>query len=358
MKIISRYVLKHLIPVFCLALSAFVGLYLVVDFFERIDDLLEEHVAFEDMCLYFLYKLPFTASQGIPLCFLLATLIALGILKRNRELIALKAAGVSATVYTWPIIAAAMAVSILHFGFGEAISRPAHQKAQLIWQQEVQHLKVSAAWNQENVWYHGEDVIYEIKLYDKNRQIMENVSIFFFDPQFRLTQRIDARRLRWQGDKWLAEDGIILRFQGADAEQEWFSQKEMTLAETPQDLAGLARQPEDLGWLDLYKYIQKISEEGYNVIPYAVELHNRAASPLTTLIMALLGVVIALRQGLHGGIALGVGVALSTAVVYLAVSHLGSALATAGILPTAVGVWAGNILFAAATVYLRLTDAG
>ena len=84
----------------------------------------------------------------------------------------------------------------------------------------------------------------------------------------------------------------------------------------------------------------------------AVELQMRLAVPLTTFILALLGVTIALSQGLHGGIAVGVGIALLVASLYFTVLHLGSALATAGILPPFIGVWIGDVIFATLAAYL------
>ncbi len=99
MKIIPRYILRHFFPVFGLALSAIVGLYLIIDFFEKVDNLLEKHVPAGEILSYFLLKIPFILTQGIPMAVLLGSLVALGILKRNRELIALETAGIKATTY-------------------------------------------------------------------------------------------------------------------------------------------------------------------------------------------------------------------------------------------------------------------
>jgi len=63
-------------------------------------------------------------------------------------------------------------------------------------------------------------------------------------------------------------------------------------------------------------------------------------------------VTIALKQGLHGVIAMGVGIALSVAALYFMTVHLGSALAAAGILPVFLGVWAGDFIFATLAGYL------
>lgn len=352
MKIASRYVLKHFLPVFFVALFAFVGLYLVIDFFEKLDDLLEVQVPFLIIWSYFLYKVPFILTQGIPMAALLATIIALGILNRNRELIAMKASGMSAATYGGPILLMALILSLFDFGISEIVARPMNRRAERIWHHQVRREAPSVGWSKENVWFRGKNLIYQIRLYDQRKQILEKVSLFYLDSDFRLTQRLDARRLRWDGYQWVAEEGLILRFRGPEADQETFREINLHLDETPKDFAAIQMIPEELNWLDLYQYARKVSQEGYNSAPYGVELHTRIAFPLTTLILALLGISIALRQGLQGGIALGTGIALITAFLYLTILQIGSSLATAGILPPFLGVWAGNILFAIGGIYL------
>lgn len=356
MKIIPRYILRHFLPIFVLSLSAFTGLYLVIDFFEKIDNMLEKNLSLADTCSYFLNKTPFIAAQGIPVAVLLAALITLGMLKRNRELIALEAAGVKTISYVAPIVVAALFISLIHLGANETVSRTMNQKSQKIWQEQVQHRKAPISWGEENVWYHGQDVVYQIRLYDKRSQTLEKVSLFYLDDQFRLVERLDARRFRWENSKWIAENGLTLKFNETGTEQQWFDEKTLELRETPADFSGLETIPEELAWADLYHYAQKIRQEGYNALPYEVDLHLRIAFPLTTLILAVLGIIIALRQGMHGGIALGVGIALLLASLFFAVQQLGCALATAGILPPLVGVWAGNVIFTAVAVYLWLSN--
>jgi lipopolysaccharide export system permease protein len=358
MKTIPRYVLRHFFPVFALALSAFVGLYLVIDFFEKADNLLEKHVPFFEICRYFLFKIPFIVTQGIPILVLLSTLIALGILKKNRELVALRAAGVATTYYTAPILAAALAISLAHFICGETITRSMTQKSQQIWDEQVKHNKSSMTWSKENVWYRGHNVIYQIRLCDLRRQVLEKVSLFFLDPRFGLVQRLDAKRLEWDGHKWKAKDGLVLSFTGSSTQQECFKEKDLDLAETPKDFSRIETIPEELDWLSMYEYVRKVRQEGFNATPFEVELNVRLALPLTTFILALLGTTIALRQGLHGGIAVGIGLALILAFVYFTVFQIGCSLATAGVLPVGVGVWAGDIIFGVLAGYLWLTDPG
>jgi len=356
MKIIPRYILRHFFPIFGLALSAFVGLYLIIDLFEKVGDILEKEPSFSQTVSYFLCKTPFIITQGIPMAVLLGTLITLGILKRNRELIALRAAGVSPRLYALPIVITALLLSIADFGLAELVARPLNQKAQVIWDEGIRQHQPSVYWAQENVWYRGKTAIFQIHLYDIKQQTLERVSLYYIDSQFRLIERVDSRRIRWHDDHWVAEDGVILRFDGQDYEQQAFTEKELALPETPKDFATLETVPQDLSWLNLYRYVNKVRQEGYNSAAYEVELYQRLALPLTALILSLLGITIALRQGIHGGIALAVGTGLVLGSIYLAVLQIGSSLATAGLLPPLVGVWAADVIFLALAGYLWITE--
>lgn len=355
MKIIPRYILRHFFPVFGLALFAIVGLYLIIDFFEKIDNLLEKQVAAGDILAYFMLKIPYILTQGIPMASLLGSLVSLGMLKRNRELIALETAGIKATTYVRPILFTALALSLIHFLVDETLARSMNRKAQEIWQREVLNQKASLSWSHENVWYRGQNVIYQIRLYNKGEETLERASLFFLDARFKLTERLDAQRIRWKDNRWIAEEGLLLRFIESSIDQEIFSEKELNLAETPKDFSRLETIPEELSWPDLRRYAAKIRTEGYNAKPYEVELQMRLAVPLTTFILALLGVTIAVSRSLHGGIAIGVGIALLVASCYFTVLHLGSALATAGILPPIIGVWIGDVIFATLAAYLWIS---
>jgi lipopolysaccharide export system permease protein len=355
MKIIARYVLQQFLAVLGVALFAFLGLYLVIDFFEKFDNLLSKNVQALDSCQYFLYKIPLILTQGIPMAVLLATLVCIGILNRNRELIALKVAGVSIVSYAGPILLVTVVLAAAQFVGAEFLARQMNHQAEAIWQQKVEQRFAPIAWSQENVWYHGKDVIYQIRLYDQRSQNLEKVSIFYLSDDFKLLRRLDTKRLHWQENHWIAENGFLIQFEGSGSSIEIFSERELDLQETPEDFKALKALPQELNWLELYRYSSKLRQEGYNSWQYQVDLHLRLAIPVTAIILALLGLGLALRQGLRGNIAVGVGLGIGVAGVYLTVLQVGSSLGNAGIVPPFVGVWSGNLLFAALGIYLLAT---
>jgi len=351
MRIIPRYVLRHFLPVFALTTIGFVGIYLIVDFFERVDSMLSSQVPFREIYAYFLYKIPTILTQGIPMASLLSAIVALGLLKRNRELIAMETAGVYPYYYISPIVTTAFVLALAHFAVAEFAARPLNPKIEAIWQVRVEHQKPAPWMNPENMWYRDENTLYQIRLYDRKKNIMQIASIFFLDSNFRLTQRVDARSITWTNPGWLAEDGLLIGFDNGNIQQQRFDRKELDLKVTPQDFATGQTLPDNLGWLDLRRYVEKIESEGFSSTPYRVDLHMRLASPFATFILTLLGVLVAMRQGLHGGIAAGAGISLCVAFAFLTISNVGSSLSSAGALPPFLGVWAGNIIFSAVICY-------
>ncbi|RMG54374.1 MAG: hypothetical protein D6722_29080, partial [Bacteroidetes bacterium] len=64
-------------------------------------------------------------------------------------------------------------------------------------------------------------------------------------------------------------------------------------------------------------------------------------------ILSFLGVTLPLRRGVHGSLAAAIGLGILVSALFLAVLQVGSALASAGLLPPALGVWSGIAMFSA-----------
>src|SRR5690242_98886 len=91
----SRYLLREFVGLLIPIILAFLIVYLIVDFFERLDVLLRNHAAPAAALRYFFYKIPLMVTQVLPPAVLAAMLISLGMLSRRNEITALRASGVS-----------------------------------------------------------------------------------------------------------------------------------------------------------------------------------------------------------------------------------------------------------------------
>ncbi|MBW2265346.1 MAG: LptF/LptG family permease, partial [Deltaproteobacteria bacterium] len=95
MQIIQKYVIQEVLKTFAIVLTVSVVIYLVVDFFEKIDNFFEAGVPMSQALSFFVLRIPLIVSQVAPVGVLMAVLIVLGLMARSNELLALQSGGIS-----------------------------------------------------------------------------------------------------------------------------------------------------------------------------------------------------------------------------------------------------------------------
>ena len=108
----------------------------------------------------------------------------------------------------------------------EFAARPLNQKLEETWAGQGRAQQTGALDEPGKYVVPRENTIYQIRLYDRQKNVMHIASIFFLDSSFRMVQRVDARRITWTNPGWLAEDGLIVGFRRQNTEQQWFDRKE------------------------------------------------------------------------------------------------------------------------------------
>lgn len=353
MAVLTRYMSKEFIKIVLVSLAAFAVIYLVVDFIDRIDNFLRARAALLLIMDYFLFKIPFVVQQGIPMSVLMGTLITLGVFARTNELTALRAAGVTPFAYCTPIVLAACLWSFGDFALAEYVVPFTSTRANLIWHAEANRQPRQGGFGQERIWYKGDQVLYNIRVLHPRRQMAEGVTIYFFDETFHLMKRLEARKGLWDGTAWMFSDGFILgRTDDSAYTLDRFQELRLELPQRPSDFQYLAKAPEEMTFGELNQYVTKIRREGYDATRYQVDLHTKIAFPCTSLVMALLGIGVALYQGKKGGIAMGVAASVAVAFVYVMLFHFVLSLGYSGTLPALLAAWIPNAFFALAGLFL------
>ena len=104
---------------------------------------------------------------------------------------------------------------------------------------------------------------------------------------------------------------------------------------------------------ELKGYIQELKESGQAVPELEVELEDKIALPVASLIMALVALPFAFRLGRQGAL-YGIGLSLVLGIVFLAIFAFFTKLGEAGALPPIVAVWSPGAVFALLSGYLFL----
>ncbi|MBI5892454.1 MAG: LPS export ABC transporter permease LptG [Deltaproteobacteria bacterium] len=345
MKIINKHILKEFLFIFFLCIITIVSLYLLIDFFEKIDDLMENNASMSEGFKFFLYKIPFIMYQTTPVAVLLATLLSLGILSRNVEITAMKAGGISVLKITFPIMLASLVISAMSFVIDEYIVPPAKKQVESIKKIRIDGKKQAASFKQNKMWYRGDDNIYSISHLDSKKGIIHGLTIYEIDKDFNVLSRIDAEEAKWLDGKWQITNGTKRQFRNGSIKISAVKNGTAPIDENPEELQITEKIADEMSFTELKDYIAKLSLEGYDATRYIVDLHGKIAFPVINIIMVILGIPFALKTGRHSGIAMGIALSVIIGFSYWIVFAVTASLGYIGAIPPFFAAWSANFMF-------------
>ena len=356
MKILTRYLAREFAQYFSLGLGAFSAIYLIVEFFERINAFMYNKAPWAMIGAYFLNKFPSILFQVTPAAILLASIITLGVMSRHNEVIAIKSGGIGLGFLVYPILGVVILVFVGVLGLSEYLMPWANQNARAIYGFIVHKKKSVATFKQSQLWIHGRQSIYNIQLYHPDRNVLEGLTIYRFSPGYALVQRIDARSAQWKEGKWVLSGASVTDFdpQGVPARND-FPELILSLPETPSDFQIAEKNPNEMNFRQLLEYVQKIERDGYDARKYRTAMHGAISFPFTVIIMACLGIPLALRSERGAGLARGIGYSIFISFLYLVVYSFILELGKGGSFPPFLAAWLANFIFAMVGVYLLLS---
>jgi len=350
LRILDRYLLREFVVYLIMGLLAFVGIFVIVDVFEKIDTFVDAQAAPALVVRFYLTYVPVVLVQILPVAVLLASLLSLGRFVRYNELTAMRIAGQSLYRIFRPLFALALALSVVSFVLGEAVVPEANHRRKKVMDQEIKQ-KPELPSRRQDVRYIGRDGrIYILGSYDTQRAMMRDVVVQEFKAGT-LSRRIDARLGQWKEDHWELASGYVRTFNADTVGTRRFDRLVLEAPERPEEFAKEERDPEVMGFLELRRWIERFRESGGEVRPYLVDLHLKLASPLTNLITVLIGASLSTRIR-RGGTALGFGLSLVISFVYYSLIRAGQALGHGGALPPVLAAWISNLIFGALALTL------
>jgi lipopolysaccharide export system permease protein len=344
--ILNRYITREFLKVFFLSLSAFVVIYLIVDILENINQFLKRDVPPSSIIEFFVFKIPPIIVQVTPVATLLSSIITLGILSRNSELIAIMASGINIYRIIVPIVGFSFLVSIASFMGNESIVPYTNQRLKHIENTELKKKKPLISFKQNRIWYRSKNAIYNIDLFDPTQNTLKGITIFYFDREFNLNHRIDARMAKWIDKEWhFFKIASRIFDNGKEIKMEKWDKKIIPLPEVADDFKFAEKSADEMSYRDLKSYVNKIKAEGYDATKYLVDLHAKLAFPFASLIMSLIGIPFALKTGREKGIISGIGISILISFGYWIMFSFTLSFGHGGVLPPIVSAWISNFTF-------------
>jgi len=353
MSILARYMVREFLKFFGILQFTFLGLYLMVQIIQRVDDFLEAGAPSGLFVEYIASQIPFVVVQLCPVAVLVSVIVVLCLMVKHHEVTALKSCGVHILRLARPLGALALLIAAAAFLVSELVAPYTMARANHIWKVELKKGRKNPLYWQTNIWYKGRQCIYRIGRVDPQTERMYRVTLYFLDPSFRLTRRIDAMGAQWTPQAWIFEHGLVqelLPEQGGYRVCP-FERLTQRLPEAPTDFVRPARTPEEMGYWQLERYVDRLTREGYDATAYRVELQIKLAFPLLNLLMVLLGFPIALWIA-RGKTPVAVSLGIFACFLYLLIFGVSRSLGLSGALPPMAAAWLANAIFFLIAAYL------
>lgn len=356
--VLKRYVLKIFLSFYLLSAAAFVGIFLIGDFFERVDEFISRGAPLRDMLLYYYYKVPFVIFYMAPQAVLLATVMAISSLAKTHEITAMKACGVSVTRITLPVIGTSVIIALLVLASSEFIAPETSRRMNHIFYVKVRGGQTSIIQiEKEKIWYKSKNgSIWNIGSYDSDKLTLSKVSIFLTNENQFITQRIDSEKAIWAGQQWQFFDGSIRSFGPKGLEKtEFFEKRSFNVPEIPSDFIIHKKRQEEMSIKNMLKEIREYQSVGKDVVGKWVDLNYRLSYPFIAVVLSIIGIPLSLRSSRHGGLLFSIAINLASGVSFSFLYAMCLSLGRGGTFDPVLATWGPIALFTCMGFYLLLT---
>ena len=339
---LDRYLTNRFASVLGMALVSFVAIYVVVDLIDHLEDFMSYQVPPLGIARYYLHYIPYILVLTLPIGALLATLFVIGEMGSAYELVAIKAAGISMYRIAVPLLRLGLLICAVALLLAELVVPQSNDVRARILQMSPTGLiggQMRHITRQDRAGY----ILYAA-YYDRLDQRAGNVTIVQVTGD-RPKRRIDADEMRWDEGGWLLLGATDRTFTEDGGHLTTHPQMRLpTLTIRPEDLARVDKRPDQMSFLELSDYIERMALVGEDASRWLVDLHLKIAFPFASFLMVWLGFPIAARSW-RGGRAIYIGLTLIIGFLFFVCVRSGQALGRSGDLGPLIGAWGANVLF-------------
>jgi len=340
---LERYVLAHTLTALAAALAVIGAVVMLICFVElsrayggRSD------VGFASLVELMLLQSPSIMLLLLPFVFLFGTMGAYVTLNRRSELVAMRAAGVSA----WRFISPAAAASLLLGVIDVTVLNPAAADLNGRFEDAKAAIDQGRAGNPGSIWLRQGDQHTQIVIHAAQHDMsgggvhLQQVSLFLqtltAKGELQFTRRIEAAEARLDPGFWRLSD-VREATPGAGSVRSETLSIPSTLDRRTAMEKFAAR--DTVGFWALPETIQHADSAGFSSAPYRLRYQQLLATPLLFAAMSLLAATFSLRLMRLGGVAplAGAGVALGFILFFF--DDLCGTLGSTEVIPPLIAAW-------------------
>ena len=285
MRILARYIAFDVLRGVAMTVGVLLAVASFVELVGQLDDVGTNDYGFAEALSYVALRLPRTIFEILPPAALIGALLSLGNLAVHRELVVMRASGVSNVQLLGAVSTAGVALLVVMLLLGESLAPSLGAYAREMRTSALNEDLVEAG---ESAWLRNRDRIWNLRRQEGNVDV-GGLYLFELEEGWELGRvaRADSAELGGEGE-WLLLNYAETRFveDGVDVHREPVARRQYDLSP---DLLGFSTVREDL--LDtpaLQRYIRYLEANDLDATSYQIAYWSRMANIASVLLMTVL----------------------------------------------------------------------
>ena len=297
-----------------------------------------------ELLTYASLRVPQLVARFLPYSVLLATLITLVGLNQNSEVVAMKAAGLSAHQVLAPLVLTAAVVSLASFAFNERVVTRATATLKA-WQANEYGAVPPDSGVRANVYVTDGPNILSVASVggEGDSMTMQGVTYYVRSDSGMIVERITAPRARYANPGWRLEQVRRFEVQGANSS----AQPSMVVGQgvTPQQIELARVDPETKSFVTLTDSIARYEDAGRNSDELRTGWWHKLSGPLSAMLMPILGSIAAFGLARSGQLFVRALIGMALGFAYFVVDNAALAMGGFGGYPPFLAAFAPFFLF-------------
>jgi len=345
LRLIDRYIFEQLIKPFLAGIAAFVVIMLSNQLFLYTEMIMKSGLPATSVILVLLCNMPEIIVIAFPVGYLFSTLLVLGGMAKDNEIIAFRSCGVSFTRIIIPILLLALIFSCLGFLIYEKVVPKTNHQAILIARDMIINQKLPPI--KEKVFSEGKDKrSFYVEKVNRKKGVFENVFVFDNTKGNDYPQIINSETATRESNKWILKNGILKKYNrdGYLAYEIDFKKMEIEFDFGNGTVFSDQKSIKEQSSGDAAKQLAEYRSKGIDTKAMEVDYYLKFSLPLATFFVALIAAPIGIKfakMGTYFGVAISIALIFVWSLLYTVARSLGAT----GVLNPILAAWIQNILF-------------
>ncbi len=346
------YIIKKFIGTYFFALLIIIGIAVVFDAAEKIDDFMEKNAPLRAIIFdYYMNFIPYFASLFSSLFTFVAVIFFTSMMAGNTEIVAILASGVSFKRFLYPYFVASLFIAVLNFVLvGFVIPRANEVKIDF----ENKYVKKQFQNTETNI---HRQLSPNTFVYMESFMVVGKIASRFSLEKFegnKLKSKLICDYAVWDSTsgKWTAYNYYIREILSSKEVVKRGEKLDTLIDLSGKELSQRSNVVETMNLFELSAQIDRQKKRGADDVEFLqAEMNKRYAYPLSTFILTLIGVSFSSRK-VRGGTGLHIGLGFLIGFSYLLFMRFSEMFAIGGIISANIAIWVPNIMYAFIAMYL------